>query len=239
MASSQPDAVAGAPLHSAVQTTQVATAVERPLDMNTIPPIPGDQQFDDAVQQQQPETLAPTTANATAPQLPPIDPASQSLSYAIEQSPLLVRKETEALGPATDDAVAQPAGASGSQLSISLMLTTGARHPYKIDEKYLRNRKIEARDASGAFDPKAISGYQLKELIWTDWRSEWEPRPTSPSSIRLIILGRMVEDKSLLKGQSLWQGGAVDERMLTNSRSTIQERQHERRTHDRQTSRPH
>jgi hypothetical protein len=31
-------------------------------------------------------------------------------------------------------------------------------------------------------------------------RAEWEPRPTSPSSIRLIHFGRMLEDKSLLKG---------------------------------------
>jgi hypothetical protein len=90
------------------------------------------------------------------------------------------------------------------------MLTTGARHPYKIDEKYLRSRKVDGLlgeeriggvDAAGAaFDPREISGYKLKELIWTDWRSEWEPRPASPSSIRLIILGRLVEDKAALKG---------------------------------------
>lgn len=55
-------------------------------------------------------------------------------------------------------------------------------------------------DESAAFDPREISGYKLKELIWTDWRSEWEPRPASPSSIRLIILGRLVEDKAALKG---------------------------------------
>jgi hypothetical protein len=29
---------------------------------------------------------------------------------------------------------------------------------------------------------------------------EWEPRPTSPSSIRLIHFGRMLDDKSPLKG---------------------------------------
>jgi hypothetical protein len=95
------------------------------------------------------------------------------------------------------------------------MLTTGARHPYKIDEKYLRSRKVdtlgderkgsvegEGEGAGATFDPREISGYKLKELIWTDWRSEWEPRPASPSSIRLIILGRLVEDKAALKGMS-------------------------------------
>ena len=88
------------------------------------------------------------------------------------------------------------------------MLTTGARHPYKIDEKYLRSRKVElrsdsAKDKDGGesnFDPREISGYKLKELIWTDWRSEWEVRPASPSAIRLIILGRLVEDMAALKG---------------------------------------
>ena len=79
------------------------------------------------------------------------------------------------------------------------MLTTGARHPYKIDEKYLKNRKVET-GVDGTFDPREISAYKLKELIWTDWRSEWEPRPVSPSSIRLIILGRLLEDKAALRG---------------------------------------
>jgi len=99
------------------------------------------------------------------------------------------------------------------------MLTTRARHPYKIDEKYLRSRKVELKSLNpssaeeggegnkegGAsemdFDPRVISGYNLKELIWTDWRSEWEARPVSPSSIRLILLGRLVEDKVALKGE--------------------------------------
>jgi hypothetical protein len=31
--------------------------------------------------------------------------------------------------------------------------------------------------------------------------AEWEPRPTSPSSIRLIHFGRMLDDKSPLKGK--------------------------------------
>ncbi|KAI6913339.1 hypothetical protein KC318_g1479 [Hortaea werneckii] len=79
------------------------------------------------------------------------------------------------------------------------MLTTGQRHPYKIDEKYLANRNTTATTKTGEdFDPLRLSGYKLKELIWTDWRSEWEPRPAAPGSIRLIIYGKMVEDKRCL-----------------------------------------
>lgn len=84
------------------------------------------------------------------------------------------------------------------------MLITGARHPYKIDEKYLRSRNTTATDSKGSFDPLALSGYKLKELIWTDWRTgEWEERPAGPGSIRLIVMGKMVEDKKVLAGTSL------------------------------------
>ena len=73
--------------------------------------------------------------------------------------------------------------------------------------------------ADGQFDPREISGYKLKELIWTDWRSEWEPRPASPSSIRLIILGRLLEDKAALKGMRRDDivGGCVYDVMYADS----------------------
>lgn len=154
-----------------------------------------------------------------------------------------------------------------------LLPSTGARHPYKIDEKYLKKRNVVVDD----MDPYKISVSTLKDLIWKDWRegtfgtfvllhivdenwslqhyfnmyllaalapatahpwfvvnaighsslpfllsaryfhctatmrashgqsltslgAEWEPRPTSPSSIRLIHFGRMLDDKSPLKG---------------------------------------
>jgi hypothetical protein len=47
-----------------------------------------------------------------------------------------------------------------------LLLTTGARHPYKIDEKYLKKRNVTVEE----MDPYNISVYTLKELIWRDWR---------------------------------------------------------------------
>lgn len=175
-----------------------ATTTEKAVEMSEVPasPTANEEEFKDAVQTQPPPSTTPTVA---AEQPLPSRPLTSS------EEPRMSRTQTsEALGPATDAPTAPPpsatAGASPT-LSITLMLTTGARHPYKIDEKYLSSRKVEARStATGAFDPTALSGYQLKELIWTDWRGEWEPRPTSPSSIRLIILGRMIEDKTALKG---------------------------------------
>ncbi|KAI9822812.1 MAG: hypothetical protein M1826_000391 [Phylliscum demangeonii] len=84
----------------------------------------------------------------------------------------------------------------GSTLLITLLLTTGARHPYKIDDKYLKKRNIEVPDN----DPFEISTYTLKELIWREWREEWEARPSDPSSIRLIFFGRMLDDKAVVRG---------------------------------------
>ena len=176
-----------------------------------------DAQRQDQQQQQQEQD---TTAGAQQPPPQEADPSTNTAEDQPSALPTLdpptttrpppTRKPSEALGPATDSPIAPPpTSTSGPALSITLMLTTGARHPYKIDEKYLRNRKVEATAADGNFDPREMSGYKLKELIWTDWRSEWEARPASPSSIRLIILGRLVEDKAALRGKStLHSGGA-------------------------------
>jgi hypothetical protein len=46
------------------------------------------------------------------------------------------------------------------------------------------------------------TGARHAYTIWTDWRSEWEDRPRDPSSIRLIIMGRMIDDKVNLKGKN-------------------------------------
>jgi hypothetical protein len=78
----------------------------------------------------------------------------------------LSRAETEAIGPSTDTPAAAPDNANGPVLVIMLLLTTGARHPYKIDEKYLKKRNVTVE----AMDPYNISVYTLKELIWRDWR---------------------------------------------------------------------
>lgn len=173
----------------------------------SLDPAPQQQDADATAGAQQIDGAAETTAPAASS--PPaqdiisdLRPTTTATSTAAPRDPL-ARKESEALGPATDAPIVPPT-ASGPALSITLMLTTGARHPYKIDEKYLRNRKVEPstlQGSDGAFEPRELSGYKLKELIWTDWRGEWEPRPASPSSIRLIILGRFIEDKTTLKGK--------------------------------------
>lgn len=141
----------------------------------------------------QPQTtttqIAPVVASEPAQQTTTTNPAHPDLN----------RSQTAELALGPDGEPAPSTDPSTPALRITLMLTTGARHAYTISQKYLSSRKVTALDASGNFDPREMSGYKLKELIWTDWRSEWEARPRDPSSIRLIIMGRMIDDKASLK----------------------------------------
>jgi hypothetical protein len=79
----------------------------------------------------------------------------------------LTRAETEAIGPSTDTPAAVPDSSNGPVLVIMLLLpSTGARHPYKIDERYLKKREVKTEE----MDPYNITVNTLKELIWRDWR---------------------------------------------------------------------
>ncbi|KAK4202792.1 ubiquitin-related domain-containing protein [Triangularia verruculosa] len=104
--------------------------------------------------------------------------------------------------PAMSDSVSP----SAPVCTITLLLPTGARHPYKIDEKYLSKRGVdipEYLEDGGVKDPFSISVYKLKELILREWRDEWDGKPASPSSIRLIHFGKLLDDKEPLKKYQL------------------------------------
>ena len=93
-----------------------------------------------------------------------------------------------AIGPATDGPTRiRSSSASGPQLMIVLLLhSTQTRHPYIINEKYLRKRNISVADN----DPVNMSVYTLKELIWRDWR-EGNPYGSLPYSYRANAVCRM------------------------------------------------
>lgn len=109
-----------------------------------------------------------------------------------------------AIGPAEEEIkAAGSGGADGPVCNITLLLASGGRHPYKIDAKYLSRRQVDMpeKDESGNPDPFSISIYTLKELILREWRSDWEAKPASPSSIRLIHFGKLLDDKEQLKSK--------------------------------------
>lgn len=242
MASSQ-DAVAGASLPTTSTARALSEEENTPVEMSTLnaategvdtagTPVV----FEDAVQTQP----AATTTTESKPAISQPLPTSTAPAATSTPQDALRRTETEHLGPAVENDVPiapTTTVSAGPVLMISLMLITGARHPYKIDEKYLRNRKVTAQNSSGEFDPRELSGYQLKELIWTDWRSEWEPRPSSPGRIRLIVMGRMIEDKGLLKGESSIFRDVNSWLTLQSIRPPIQHHSNQCRAHDRQTCR--
>ncbi|KAK7748942.1 hypothetical protein SLS53_000967 [Cytospora paraplurivora] len=111
------------------------------------------------------------------------------------------RSESLSIGAADASAATSPANpADGPVCNITLLLPTGARHPYKIDDKYLTKRNVDVPEISesGKKDPFSVSVYKLKELILREWRDEWEGKPASPSSIRLIHFGKLLDDKEQL-----------------------------------------
>ena len=88
---------------------------------------------------------------------------------ATSPPPLTREKTVPAIGPATDKPTPVPKESEieGPVLFITLLLSsTGARHPYKLDEKYLKKRNVVVEGNN----PINISLYKLKELILRDWR---------------------------------------------------------------------
>lgn len=150
----------------------------------------------------------PAKDDATSPTAADDLPSSTSIKgKEKELSPSQTRQDrTDSLSIGAADApAASPANAGdGPVCNITLLLPTGARHPYKIDDKYLTKRNVEVPDISenGKKDPFSISVYKLKELILREWRDEWEGKPASPSSIRLIHFGKLLDDKEQVNSKS-------------------------------------
>jgi len=88
----------------------------------------------------------------------------------------VTRTNSEAIGASTDlpTPMLKPtstATANGPVIQFTLLLaSSGTRHPYQINEKYLSKRNIQAQGEDDRFDPSTISVYTLKELILKDWR---------------------------------------------------------------------
>ncbi|KIX04274.1 uncharacterized protein Z518_05141 [Rhinocladiella mackenziei CBS 650.93] len=162
--------------------------------------------------QQNPSSSPPANNGATEFSAPShARPARTDTSTAIDQSmnpppppPSTVGNPqsgtsiyTTAIGPSSDSPVvpAKDGETAGPTLTIALLLTSGARHPFRLDGKYLTKRNVDIP----ANDPFNLSVYKLKELILREWREEWEARPSSPNYIRLISMGRLLDDKAPLK----------------------------------------
>lgn len=149
------------------------------------------------------ESRNPASAITSCPD-PEQTPSAAAKGKEKETSDAAKPEDSLAIDHASDNInPISPDGADPSvpACNITLLLPTGARHPYRIDEKYLSKRNVEIPELAedGKRDPFSISIYKLKELILREWRDEWEARPASPSSIRLIHFGKLLDDKEQLK----------------------------------------
>ncbi|KAJ5122492.1 hypothetical protein N7448_003626 [Penicillium atrosanguineum] len=143
------------------------------------------------------ESTAPVTATTSSTVTPPTD-SNLVVAQTQNTDPPSMDTEEPKMGAELSEEQSDLEGKevedAGPSLAITLLLTTGARHPFTIDGKYLRKRSVNVEN----YDPFAMSVYTLKELIWREWRADWETRPSSPSSIRLISFGKLLDDKSPL-----------------------------------------
>ncbi|KAI4242121.1 MAG: hypothetical protein L6R40_004163 [Gallowayella cf. fulva] len=182
--------------HPPAEAPQISQKPPLPIATDTTdqasPPLP--------LKETQPNTQVPLTADLVP--APPREPliitsaSSHPNPLDVAPYPLTPERTGPAIGPSSDKS-APPLPESeilGPSLLITLLLISGARHPYKIDEKYLKKRNVNV-DGN---NPVNMSVYTLKELIWREWRDDWEMRPSSPGAIRLIYYGKMLEDKSRL-----------------------------------------
>ncbi|KAL9058086.1 MAG: hypothetical protein Q9162_001948 [Coniocarpon cinnabarinum] len=164
------------------------------------------------------ESSAQTDGQDTIPQKTP-----QETNVEKAESPTSPIQPTTtdrpAIGPATSQSHLPTTLASQDPsepaLQLIILLVSGARHPFTISESFLQKRGISSAKASSkkgstTLDPYGISGYTLKELIWRDWRDDWETRPSSPGGIRLISLGRLVDDNKPLSGKSTLRAPATN-----------------------------
>ncbi|KAK3358556.1 ubiquitin-related domain-containing protein [Lasiosphaeria ovina] len=149
----------------------------------------------------------PAKEDVPSADLSPAPTAAESASKGKDKddapAPIEKQSEDDSLSIEPSDPPVSSTGANAEMpvCTITLLLPTGARHPYKIDEKYLAKRNVEIPDVteSGRKDPFSISVYKLKELILREWREEWDGKPASPTSIRLIHFGKLLDDKEQLK----------------------------------------
>lgn len=132
------------------------------------------------------ESAAPVTA-PTSSTTPPTDSTPVVAQPQNTDSPSMDTGEPKTgaeLSEEPSDLEGKEVEDAGPSLAITLLLTTGARHPFTIDGKYLRKQSVNVEN----YDPFAMSVYTLKELIWREWRSgKSAPLPSWWSHLRADI----------------------------------------------------
>lgn len=150
-----PVSLADAPAFTAAAESQPSAAGELAATAPQHPAIGG-------------ESVAPMTATTT---IPANDTANAVAQPQNPETPSMATSEpkpgAELSSDQSEDISGKEVEDVGPSLVITLLLTTGSRHPFTIDAKYLRKQSVQVEND----DPFAMSVYTLKELIWREWRS--------------------------------------------------------------------
>lgn len=152
-----PEEDADAPEHqSQTPITDPSTAPEpHTTTSDTTAPTPAETQ---------PVTATEDTSQpATQPSTQPADPAPNKEIGEPSESRIQEATDRRNSAPLQQ----QESEDAGPSLALTLLLTSGSRHPFRIDAKYLRKREVNVPD----YDPYSMSVYTLKELILREWRS--------------------------------------------------------------------
>lgn len=193
-----------------------STTTANPTEMSQV-----QSEVDNAPSSTHERVVEPTSRDTTSSDVPRTPPGpvrtdtttalAQALAAPSDAPPATVlvppsnrtRSQSTAIGPSTDqvDPIIKEEDQSSPKLELTLLLTNGARHPFLIDSKYLAKRNVTVQED----DPFNLSVYKLKELILREWRDEWEQKPSSPSYIRLISFGKLLDDKTAIKGKKMPQ----------------------------------
>lgn len=117
------------------------------------------------------ESVAPMTATTSTTTIPANDTVNAVAQPQNPETPSMATNEpksgAELSSDQSEDVSGKEVEDAGPSLVITLLLTTGSRHPFTIDAKYLRKQSVNVEND----DPFAMSVYTLKELIWREWRS--------------------------------------------------------------------
>ena len=99
----------------------------------------------------------------------PPSATKETATPKVDTSALPAAPAAPAIGSATDAPVVAPKKeeVAGPSLSITILVISGGRHPFLIDQKYLQRTNTNVAQN----DPYQMSVYTLKEMIFREWRS--------------------------------------------------------------------
>ncbi|ANB12973.1 hypothetical protein AWJ20_1251 [Sugiyamaella lignohabitans] len=154
-----------------------------------------------------PSEKSPLDSDTTATLHAPTDASAENTEHERESTGNLASQDTTNQTTTTDQyssiqeeiaskTVKQPE-APALSLELTLLLISGLRVKIKIDDNYMQTHSIPITA------PESMTVGSLKSSLFSSWQDEWGSAPTTTGLIRLIHLGKILEDQQTLEECSL------------------------------------